>query len=113
MKKSYLPLVALLALLPWLPGCCPFRHSACARSAREFDPATVTFASWSQGEPPKRLIRSSEGFCALTSVTGHFQGGGEIVKVYVDDDGFWYLGGGSMQEGVSAQCIIVRYQANR
>jgi hypothetical protein len=63
---------------------------------------------WHQGEPPVRLIRKDEGFCALTSVTGCFQGGGEKVSVYVADDGYWYLGGQSQQEGVAAECIVVR-----
>ena len=65
--------------------------------------------TWRQGEPPVRLIRQEEGFCALSLVTGHFQGGGEVVRLYVGDDGYWYLGGQSGQEGVAAQCIVVRY----
>jgi hypothetical protein len=69
----------------------------------------VETAKWSQGQPPVRLIRVEEGFCALTQVTGSFQGGGESVRVYVGDDGYWYLGGDSQQEGVGAECIVVRY----
>jgi len=67
---------------------------------------------WHQGEPPVRLIRKDEGFCALTMVTGSFQGAGESVKVYVGDDGYWYLGGESQQEGVAAECIVVRFRAD-
>jgi hypothetical protein len=70
---------------------------------------SVETETWRQGEPPLRLIREDEGFCALSLVTGHFQGGGELVKVYVGDDGYWYLGGHSRQQGVAAQCIVVRY----
>jgi hypothetical protein len=66
-------------------------------------------AQWHQGEPAVRLIRAEEGFCALTQVTGSFQGGGEAVRVYVADDGYWYLGGDSQQDGVAAECIVVRY----
>jgi hypothetical protein len=66
-------------------------------------------AKWRQGEPPVRLIRQEEGFCALTQVTGSFQGSGESVRVYVGDDGYWYLGGDSHQEGVGAECIVIRY----
>ncbi len=69
----------------------------------------VSFATWKQGEPPQRLIRATDGFCALTTVTGHFQGGGEVVSVYIGDDGYWYLGGKSMQQGVHATCVIVPY----
>lgn len=77
--------------------------------ALEARPGHVETAKWSQGQPPVRLIRAEEGFCALTQVTGSFQGGGEAVRVYVGDDGYWYLGGDSHQEGVGAECIVVRY----
>jgi hypothetical protein len=66
--------------------------------------------TWRQGEAPIRLIRKEEGFCALTLVTGSFQGGGEMVRVYIGEDGYWYLGGESHQEGVAAECIVVRYR---
>jgi hypothetical protein len=56
---------------------------------------SVETKTWRQGEPPLRLIREDEGFRALSLVTGHFQGGGELVKVYMGDDGYWYLGGHS------------------
>lgn len=74
-------------------------------------PATdgVEFRHWRQGEPPVKLIRKEEGFCALTGVGGGFAGGGEEAHVYIDDDGYWYLGGKSMQSGMSADCVIVRY----
>ena len=65
--------------------------------------------SWRQGEPPLKLIRRDEGFCVLTMVTGHFQGSGEKVRVYVGDDGYWHLGGTSLQDGVAAECLVVRY----
>jgi hypothetical protein len=65
--------------------------------------------TWRQGEPPVRIMPKADGFCALSLVTGHFQGGGEVVKVYIGEDGYWYLGGQSGQEGVAAQCIVVRY----
>lgn len=72
--------------------------------------AKYEFRTWHQGNPPIRLIRKEDGYCALTLVTGHFQGGGEVAGVYIGDDGYWYLGGQSGQEGVAAQCIIVHYQ---
>jgi hypothetical protein len=71
-------------------------------------PAAFETRRWQQGDAPIRLIRKDEGFCALTMVTGHFEGAGEMVRVYVADDGYWYLGGDSHQEGVAAECIIVR-----
>ena len=66
-------------------------------------PAAFETRRWQQGDAPIRLIRKEEGFCALTLVTGHFQGAGEMVRVYVADDGYWYLGGDSQQEGVAPQ----------
>ncbi len=74
-------------------------------------PGNVEFRHWHQGEPPLRLIRKEEGFCALTGVGGGFQGGGEEIHVYVGDDGYWYLGGKSKQHGVDAECVVVRYPA--
>ena len=71
--------------------------------------ALVEFSSWRQGEPPVKLIRKDEGFCALTKVTGHFEGGDEGVKVYVGGDGYWYLDGYSEQDNVGAECVVVRY----
>ena len=71
----------------------------------------VEFRRWHQGQPPLRLIRQDEGFCALTGVGGGFQGGGEEVRVFVGADGYWYLGGKSMQKGVEAECMVVRYPA--
>jgi hypothetical protein len=71
--------------------------------------AAIETRTWRQGEPPVKIMRKDEGFCVLSMVTGHFQGGGEYVKVYVGDDGYWYLGGDSHQEGVAAQCIVIRY----
>jgi hypothetical protein len=73
-------------------------------------PAALETRRWQQGDAPIRLIRKEEGFCALTLVTGHFEGAGEMVRVYVADDGYWYLGGDSQQEGVAAECIVVRYR---
>jgi hypothetical protein len=70
----------------------------------------LEFAHWEQGQPPVKLIRSSEGFCALTMARGRFEGGGEDVRVWVEADGFWYLGGHSHQADVSAECVIVRYR---
>ena len=72
-------------------------------------PNEVEFRSWHQGEPPVKLIRKEEGFCALTGVGGGFAGVGEEVHVYIGDDGYWYLGGKSMQAGVSAECVIMRF----
>ena len=65
--------------------------------------------TWAQGDAAVQLIRKEEGFCALTKVTGAFAGGGEAVRVFVGDDGWWYLDGISQQEGVGAECVVVRF----
>jgi regulation of enolase protein 1 (concanavalin A-like superfamily) len=75
-------------------------------------PLSVETRIWRQGEPPVRIMPKDDGFCALSLVTGHFQGGGEMVKVYIGKDGWWYLGGQSRQEGVVGECIVVRYHAD-
>ena len=114
MKTSSLFLAAML----FLSGCSalPPAQSSSGDATPAANPSgtakisrNITFARWHQGSPPTRLIRSDEGFCFLTAVGGHFQGGGESVRVYVGDDGYWYLGGQSMQQGVWAECGIIRY----
>ena len=71
--------------------------------------SAVYFVTWNQGEDPVRLIKQTDGFCFLTKVTGHFQGDGESVRLWIDPDGYWYLGGDSHQLGISAQCAVLRY----
>lgn len=97
-----------------------FLHGATAQQPKEAPAAStalrteqrfsgVEFHQWQQGQPPVRLIRKDEGFCALTSVTGRFEGDGEQARVYVGADDYWYLGGKSAQRGVAAECMVVRY----
>jgi hypothetical protein len=62
---------------------------------------------WEQGQDPLRLIHSTDGIAMLTFVRGSFQGGGESVRVYVGEDGYWYLGGSSAQAGVAAEAYCV------
>jgi thiol-disulfide isomerase/thioredoxin len=65
---------------------------------------------WRQGEKPLRVIHKDEGFCVLASVAGHFDGYGEAVKVYLDEqDGYWYLTGKSGKESVRATAISIRF----
>ena len=65
---------------------------------------------WRQGEKPLKVIHKDQGFCVLASVSGHFDGPGEMVKVYLDEqDGYWYLTGKSAKEGVRATAIIIRF----
>ena len=65
--------------------------------------------TWVNGSNPVKMIPSTCGIAFLTYVQGKFAGGGEIVKVYVDQDGYWYLGGHQGGAGASimakARCI--------
>ena len=48
---------------------------------------------WDYNEPPVRMIHKDDGFCYLASLGGAFDGGAEGARVYIDDDGYWYLHG--------------------
>jgi hypothetical protein len=52
-------------------------------------------------------LRVNEGFCYLSMVQGRFEGGGEVVRVYVSHNGRWRLEGRSLAEGVraTARCV--------
>ncbi len=84
-----------------------------AKPAAAVEEATKTpeFHTWKQGDPPVKLIPKDEGFCALTTVSGGFAGGGEGVWVSIGEDGYWYLGGRSQAEAVTATCIVIRYES--
>ena len=108
-----IPAPSVLSALLCLAGCSfrtPLPAPAPPATAAGPRVPRIETRTWRQGEPAVRLIRKSEGFCALSLVTGAFSGGGEVVKVWVAPDGYWYLGGQSGQEGVAAQCIVVHYQ---
>lgn len=74
------------------------------------DPVPVTYRAyeWEHGQPPVRMIRADEGICFLTAVRGHFAGGGEEVRVYIGDDGYWYLGGNAGQN-IWAKAMSVQF----
>jgi len=48
---------------------------------------------WEHNAPPVKMIHKDEGFCYLADVGGAFHGGAEVGRVYIGDDGFWYLHG--------------------
>jgi hypothetical protein len=64
--------------------------------------------SWSVGDSPVRLLKENEGFAFLSSVSGHFLGAGEEVRVYLADDGQWRLEGRSGQKEFAASATAVR-----
>lgn len=58
---------------------------------------------WSQYQGYSTYMGSSvDTSCALTYVSGKFYGAGEYVQIF-DNSGSWYLGGGSLQQGVAAR----------
>ncbi len=48
---------------------------------------------WEHNAPPVKMIHKDEGFCYLADVGGAFNGGAEVGRVYIGDDGYWYLHG--------------------
>jgi hypothetical protein len=81
-----------------------------ARSSA-IQPGGLAIREWKQGEPSLRLIEADKGVCALLSVSGHFQGGGEWAGLWIGADNYWYLGGRSAQQDVSASCVVIPLSA--
>ncbi|HZN38591.1 MAG TPA: hypothetical protein VFD82_07295 [Planctomycetota bacterium] len=63
---------------------------------------------WSVGQERVRMIRAEDGICFLSAVGGSFAGGGEWVRVRIDD-GFWYLEGHCQQPFVFAEATCVQF----
>ena len=63
---------------------------------------------WSAGKPRVRMIRAEDGICFLSAVGGSFAGGGEWIRVRVDD-GWWYLEGHCQQPLVWAEATCVKF----
>ena len=61
---------------------------------------------WSHGDSPIPLLPANQGFCYISGMGGNFQGGGEGVRIWIDD-GTWWLGGHSCQPSlwVEATCL--------
>ena len=64
---------------------------------------------WSVGQERVRMIRAEDGICFLSAVGGSFAGGGEWVRVRIDD-GFWYLEGHCQQPFVFAEATCVQFE---
>ncbi|WP_437723134.1 hypothetical protein [Sorangium sp. So ce861] len=89
----------------WYLGGRSLAQGISARARCVSMPASAEY-SWGQRQQPVYMGTAAGRTCFLTRVTGHFEGGGEWVHVYVSG-GSWYLGGGSEQDGVgaSARCV--------
>ena len=63
---------------------------------------------WEHNAPPVKMIHKDEGFCYLADIGGAFNGGAEVARVYVGDDGFWYLHGSTGQGFIVVRAIAVK-----
>jgi len=71
----------------------------------------LTFANrrivrWSHGDQPIRLLPADKGFCFVSGMGGNFQGGGEGVRVSVDD-GAWWVAGYSCQPSLWVEVTVM------
>ncbi len=64
--------------------------------------------SWSTYDPPRKLIHENDGFPVLSSVNGGLRGGGEIVRLWLDSDGYWWLGGHSGVPWLESKAMTIR-----
>lgn len=63
--------------------------------------------TWNQGATPKSMgAVNADRACFLTRVSGKFAGGTERVEIFTSA-GSWYLGGASLQVGVSARARCI------
>jgi hypothetical protein len=63
---------------------------------------------WEHNAAPVKMIHKDEGFCYLADIGGAFNGGAEVARVYVGDDGFWYLHGSTGQGFMVVRAIAVK-----
>jgi hypothetical protein len=83
------------------------------QSTTEALTTTGTTFTWKQGNPSTPMGSSTDRFCFLTEIGGHFQGSGESVHAYVNTTtNTWYLGGTSGQTDVHASARCVPLSAN-
>lgn len=61
---------------------------------------------WQQGQSPKSMEDANAWVCGLNRMSGRFMGGGEAVHAYVNSSR-WYLGGSSLQHGVSTTSYCI------
>ena len=64
---------------------------------------------WFNGDPPLDMGSVNDRICAITGITGYFNGGGEFVEI-TDIGNEWVMFGGSQTGGnlqVLAQCLFL------
>ena len=57
---------------------------------------------------PLKLIHENDGFPVLSGVGGGLRGGGEVVWLWLDADGIWWLGGRSGQTSLVVRAMTIR-----
>ena len=63
---------------------------------------------WQHNGVPVKMIHKDEGFCYLGDIGGAFDGGAEVARVYVGEDGFWYLHGSTGRGFLVVRAIAVK-----
>jgi hypothetical protein len=63
---------------------------------------------WENNGPPVKMIHKDEGFCYISDLGGALDGGGENVRVYISDDGYWYLHGTTAHGFLVAEAMAVK-----
>ncbi len=76
---------------------------------QQFEKTTIE-RTWTKRDGKVRLLSLKEGFCFVSSVTGGFNGGGESIRLYVDDEGYWTMTGTS---GVDTQATVAIVRIRR
>ncbi|MCB9116244.1 MAG: hypothetical protein M9936_00350 [Caldilinea sp.] len=56
---------------------------------------------------PVQMIHSSHGFCFLTYIRGEFEWDSRTARVFIGDDGYWYLDAGPNGVWANARCAGV------
>ncbi|HEX3998619.1 MAG TPA: hypothetical protein VHX65_08730, partial [Pirellulales bacterium] len=65
--------------------------------------------SWKLGQPSVQLIQKNNGFCFLSSISGHFGGYGEAASVHLANDGFWTLDAHAKTDGLAAKALSIEH----
>jgi hypothetical protein len=71
--------------------------------------AEVEKYHWQAGDEPIRMIHRNEGICFLSKIGGIWNRPGDEARVWIGDDGFWYLAGGDAEMKAFAQAMSVRF----
>lgn len=67
-----------------------------------------TTFQWEHNAAPVKMIHKDEGFCYLADIGGAFDGGAEVARVYIGDDGFWYLHGSTGRGFLVVRAMAVK-----